>query len=93
MLAGESAAPEHPGNERFRERYRLVREGMTGGVREARGETGELDPGIDDTTLATLLIAVMDGLQLQFLLDPESVDMVAPFAALLRLAGLSPETA
>ncbi len=33
----------------------------------------------------------MDGLQLQFLLDPESVDMVAPFAALLRLAGFSPE--
>ncbi len=30
----------------------------------------------------------MDGLQLQFLLDPESVDMVAPFAALLRLARL-----
>ena len=89
VLAGESAAPEHPGNERFRERYRVVRAAMAEGVKEARGETGEIDPGIDDVTLATLLIAVMDGLQLQFLLDPESVDMVAPFAALLRLAGFS----
>ena len=82
MLAGESAAPEHPGNERFRERYRFVREGMAQGVRES---AGEFDPALDDTIVATLLAAVMDGLQLQFLLDPESVDMVEPMRTLLKL--------
>jgi hypothetical protein len=41
-------------------------------------------------TVATLLIAVMDGLQLQFLLDPDSVDTVGPVAALLDLLGPSP---
>jgi len=35
--------------------------------------------------IATLLIAMMDGLQLQFLLDADAVDMVGPAAALLDL--------
>ena len=35
-------------------------------------------PTLDDAIVATLLAAVMDGLQLQFLLDPEAVDMVEP---------------
>ncbi len=36
VLAGESAAPEHPGHARFQARYRLVREMMAGGIKEAR---------------------------------------------------------
>jgi hypothetical protein len=34
-----------------------------------------LDPDLDADGLASLLIAVADGLQIQWLLDPESVDM------------------
>jgi AcrR family transcriptional regulator len=81
VLAGESAAPEHPGNERFRERYVRVREAMAQAVRDA----GEFDPALDEELVATLIVAVMDGLQLQFLLDPEAVDMVEPFRAFLKL--------
>ena len=85
VLAAESVAPEHPGHERFQERYRHgPRRRWRTRVREAQ-EAGELDPTSTRVTLATLLIAVMDGLQLQFLLDPESVDMVGPAAALLDL--------
>ena len=83
VLAGESAAPEHPGNERFRERYRFVRDGLAQGVRES----GEFDPAFDDRVVATLIAAVMDGLQLQFLLDPEAVDMIEPMRTLLTLLG------
>jgi AcrR family transcriptional regulator len=83
VLAGESAAPEHPGNERFRERYRMVRDGLAQGVRES----GEFDPSLDDTVVATLIAAVMDGLQLQFLLEPGAVDMVEPMRKLLELLG------
>ena len=36
-------------------------------------------------SLAVLLIAVMDGLQLQHLMDPGMVDMVEPLSDLLAL--------
>ena len=84
VLAAESVAPEHPGHDRFQERYRSVRSALAQAIDEAQ-EAGELDPAIDPAHLATLLTAVMDGLQLQFLLDPESVDMVAPLTALFGL--------
>ena len=84
VLAAESVAPEHPGHEHFLERYRRVREGLAEGVRQAQA-AGQLRADLDAGVVAILLAAVMDGLQLQFLLDPESVEMVEPFAALLDL--------
>jgi AcrR family transcriptional regulator len=86
VLSAESVAPEHRGHEHFRERYRGVRAVLGEAVGEAQ-DRGQLDAGIDPVTVATLLAAVMDGLQLQYLLEPESVDMVEPFAQLLRLLG------
>ena len=82
VLAAESVDPEHPGHERFRERYATIRTAIALGVAEAQ-ERGELGSAIAPDRLATLLVAVMDGLQLQFLLDPEAVDMVEPLADLL----------
>jgi AcrR family transcriptional regulator len=90
VLAAESVAPEHPGHERFQERYRAVRAALTHGIHEAQ-EAGEIDRSVDPVHLATLLTAVMDGLQLQFLLDPESVDMVEPVTALLELLRARPQ--
>src|SRR3954468_7062199 len=84
VLAAESVAPEHPGHDRFQERYRTVRAALAHGIEEAQ-RLGQLEPGIDPVHLATLVTAVMDGLQLQFLLDPESVDMVEPLTALFAL--------
>jgi AcrR family transcriptional regulator len=82
VLSAESVDPEHPGHERFRERYETVRTALALGIAEAQ-EAGELTDRIAPDRLATLLAAVMDGLQLQFLLDPEAVDMVGPLADLL----------
>ena len=84
VLAAEGVAPEHPGHERFQERYRGVRAALAHGIREDQ-QAGRLNAAIDPVDLATLLTAVMDGLQLQFLLDPESVDMVEPLRALFAL--------
>jgi AcrR family transcriptional regulator len=84
VLAAESVAAEHPGHDRFQERYRSVRAALAAAIDEAQ-EAGQLDTAIDPVHLATLLTAVMDGLQLQFLLDPESVDMVEPLTALFTL--------
>jgi AcrR family transcriptional regulator len=89
VLSAESVAPEHLGHEHFLQRYRMVREVMSQAVHDAR-ESGELSTAIDDVTVATLLAAVMDGLQLQYLLEPEAVDMVEPFRAFLQLLGARP---
>ena len=86
VLSAESVAPEHLGHEHFQERYRTVRAAMSHAIREAQ-ETGELDPGIDPLDAAILLIAVMDGLQMQYLLEPDAIDMVAPMARFLDLLG------
>jgi hypothetical protein len=51
----------------------------------AAQEAGQLKPELDARNVAILLAAAMDGLQLQFLLDPESVDMVEPFSDLIGL--------
>ena len=89
VLSAESVDPEHPGHDRFRERYETVRAALALGIAEAQ-EAGEVTDRIAPDRLATLIAAVMDGLQLQFLLDPEAVDMVEPLADLLSLLSQRP---
>ncbi|MFI9027974.1 TetR/AcrR family transcriptional regulator [Streptomyces sp. NPDC053560] len=84
-LLGESVTGDHPAREFFAHRYELVRQSAAGSL---RGEFGDRLPGgLTPEEAAPLLIAVMDGLQYQWLLDPEAVDMPAAFRALLRLLG------
>jgi AcrR family transcriptional regulator len=92
VLVAESVDVDHPGHERFVERYRGVRRRITEQVVIEQRE-GRISDAIAPTSLATLLMAVMDGLQLQHLLDPTSVDMAEPLAELLTLlAAVSPRT-
>jgi AcrR family transcriptional regulator len=86
VMAAESIEPAHPGHDWFRSRYRRVRAELAEHVAGARTQ-GELDPGLDAASIATQLVAVLDGLQLQWLLDPGRVDMTATlrdFLAALR---------
>lgn len=75
VLLGESITEGHPAQNYFRERFR----GLRAPVRDAL-LTAVADPTIpaeDVLEAATAIIAVMDGVQYQFLLDPEAVDMAA----------------
>ncbi|MEU5534785.1 TetR/AcrR family transcriptional regulator [Streptomyces sp. NPDC020362] len=84
-LLGESVTEGHPARAYFTERYAQVRETMTDAL---RAEYGDLLPnGLTPERTAPLLIAVMDGLQYQWLLDPESVDMPGAFRDFLSLLG------
>jgi AcrR family transcriptional regulator len=83
MLLGEAVAVDHPAHEYFVRRYDEVRGCFTQNLRDAQRE-GALPPGIDPEAMANVLIAVLDGLQFQWLLD-ESVDMRASYAALREL--------
>ncbi|WP_327314753.1 TetR/AcrR family transcriptional regulator [Streptomyces sp. NBC_01235] len=84
-LLGESVTEGHPAREYFTERYRQGRENMTAVLRAEYGE--RLPNGLTPERTAPLLIAVMDGLQYQWLLDPEAVDMPGAFRDFLRLLG------
>ena len=71
VLSGESVTENHPAREYFVERYDRLRE--------------DLASTVHSEELASLIIAVMDGLQLQWLLQPDKVDMPAAFEAFVRL--------
>jgi AcrR family transcriptional regulator len=79
-LAGESTNPTHPAHEFIRNRYRRIFDTDAQLLREARdaGETIWMD---DATIVAEvqMLYAIMDGIQLQWLVDPE-VDLVGIFS-------------
>lgn len=84
-LSAEATASDHPAHTFFRNRYDEVRQTATEGVETARAQ-GTLPPGPPAAQVAAGLLAVMDGLQTQWLLDP-SFDMVAAFEAHLTAIG------
>ncbi|MFJ3664858.1 TetR/AcrR family transcriptional regulator [Streptomyces sp. NPDC090106] len=88
-LLGESVTEGHPARGYFTERYALVRENMAGVLRAEYGD--RLPSGLTPERTAPLLVAVMDGLQYQWLLDPESVDMPGAFRDFLALLGEDPD--
>ncbi|MCZ4121286.1 TetR/AcrR family transcriptional regulator [Streptomyces sp. H39-S7] len=85
VLAGDSVTEGHPARAYFEERYRWVR---AGAVDMLRAEFGDRLPGgLTPERAAPLLVAVMDGLQVQWLLDPQAVDMAAAFRDFVALVG------
>ncbi|MGW7516167.1 TetR/AcrR family transcriptional regulator [Streptomyces sp. NPDC054796] len=84
-LLGESVTEDHPARDFFTRRYTQVRGDMAALLRAELG--GTLPGGLTPAQAAPLLVAVMDGLQYQWLLDPEAVDMPAVFRAFLALLG------
>ncbi|WP_371933625.1 TetR/AcrR family transcriptional regulator [Streptomyces castrisilvae] len=75
VLSAESVTDDHPAQDYFRDRY----DGLRAFVADALREACEL-PDEDTETAenaANAVIAVMDGLQVQWLLAPGSVDMAA----------------
>jgi AcrR family transcriptional regulator len=82
-LVGEGTSPEHPAHDYFVERYRRIRARAIRSLREGQ-LAGEVRDDADLEVIVPLLFAVMDGLQIQWLLDPE-IDMVASFDVFAKL--------
>ncbi|MGW5422529.1 TetR/AcrR family transcriptional regulator [Streptomyces sp. NPDC003943] len=83
VLVGESGNVGHPAHAYFKERYaRVLRD--TVALLERAVERGELRAGTDCLAVAQEQLAVMDGLQIQWALDPESMDMPARVRDFLR---------
>lgn len=76
-LSAEATDPGHPAHDFFRSRYDTSRELFTRVLDEAK-ERGEVSPGAS----GPLLVAVFDGLQVQWLLD-ESFELLGELDAYL----------
>jgi len=69
-ISTAATEPSHPAHAFFVARYQLLREAIAESV-TARQAAGELDPELDPEKVAAILLAVADGMQVQWLLDPE----------------------
>lgn len=74
VLSAESVTDEHPAKEWFRQRYQGLRASIREAVLQEWGADGDLDPAGVDAAAAAVL-AVMDGLQIQWLLAPDEIDL------------------
>jgi AcrR family transcriptional regulator len=82
-MSAESTAVDSAARSFFIERYRKLRSDIATDVQQKK-EEGVISETLDADTIASLLIAAADGLQIQWLLDPENVDMGARLQDLWR---------
>jgi AcrR family transcriptional regulator len=82
VLSAEATSPHHPAHEFFAARYERVRNALRKTIAQQSAETSLSDDEV--RALAAIVIATMDGLQVQWLIDPE-VDMVATFKVFSKL--------
>jgi AcrR family transcriptional regulator len=78
VLLGESAGDGHPARSWAQERYLRRRENIAAALRSGI-VAREIREDVDVDALAAQVIAMMDGLQVQWVLDPEGIDMAALF--------------
>lgn len=74
VLSAEATAPDHPAHDFFVRRYQETRERLTRAFERVRA-AGHLREGVDPERAAIRLIAIWDGLQVQWLLDRDSLDV------------------
>jgi len=79
-LAGEAVDPGHPGHDWLRAHHRSAVDALAKALHEAARD-GSADPAVPAEQLARQAVALMDGLQVQWLMDPDGVDMAADFSA------------
>jgi AcrR family transcriptional regulator len=89
-LSTDALQEQHAATREFvRERFRSLRETIAVQI-EAGRLAGRTAADIDPLDAAALVIAASDGLQIQWLLDPEAVDVGRSLAILERLFPRSP---
>jgi AcrR family transcriptional regulator len=89
-VSGEASDPAHPAHDYFVQRYRRLRK-RTAWLMSVLFERATPPIKHDPDAVAQQLLALVDGLQTQWLLDPEQVDMRASVDAFLTQLGLELE--
>jgi AcrR family transcriptional regulator len=83
-LSAEAVDRQHGAHTFFEDRYKRLRMTVAAAVRQYQAD-GRIRSDIDPDRLARLVVAVSDGLQTQWLLNPD-FDMAAEIAYLIELA-------
>jgi len=84
LLVAESISLDHPAHEFFTQRYQREREHMFQVIAQAQ-QVGQVRSDIPAETLVVLIFALMDGLQVQWLLEPEKISMSGMFRVMMDL--------
>lgn len=84
VLCAESVTEGHPGRAYFTARFEQLRQEYARDFSQL-AEEGRLRPGVEPAIAAASLVALWDGIQTQWLLSPESVDMAASLRSYLDL--------
>ena len=79
VLSAEGTCVDHPIHDYFVARYAWIFDLVRTAFEEAEAQ-GQLKPGVDCACAARTLIALMDGLQVQWLLHRDEVDMAGDLA-------------
>lgn len=82
VLTGEATAPGHPAHEYFAVRYSNIRSFMAR-LFTRLGDEGRLSTDMPPAHLAAIVIAAMDGLHTQWLLDRSAIDVDACVTSLM----------
>lgn len=83
-LSAEATAPDHPAHDYFVRRYAWVSSFITAAFERIQAK-GQLADGVDPASAARGMIAIMDGAQVQWLLDRDSIDMTEETRMFVRL--------
>lgn len=83
QISTEAGDPAHPAHDFFVQRYESFRELFSAAIR-AQQAAGEIAPDADAELLSNIILAVADGLQTQWMLDP-TIDMAANIEHLWQL--------
>lgn len=95
VMSAESLSTEHPAHDYYLERYEFIVARLTE-ILERGLADGVVRPEVDAARAARAIVALMDGLQVQWLTDPDIIDMAADLGAyigglLLPAAGWPPQ--
>jgi AcrR family transcriptional regulator len=74
VLSAEGVTDAHPARQWFLDRYQRLRAVLAAAIIDGASD-GDIEAPADAEVTASAIIAVMDGLQIQWLYDPDSVDM------------------
>jgi AcrR family transcriptional regulator len=84
VLVAESITEQHPGHKFFKRRYQNLRKQFIDTLRQAQRQ-GEVRDDISAEDLVVLVFAMMDGLQIQWLYEPEKVNLARLFEQFIKL--------
>lgn len=81
VLVAENLLPEHPEHDYFVERYRALADSIVAALQPGQ-DRGDIRKDVNLQAVARRIIAGLDGLQSQWLLDPDAVDLVEAYKEL-----------